>query len=261
MTNGDVKNTAKTAALLIAHGTSYPAGRDEFAQLAELFRRREQGRIVEYAFLEKAQPDIPSAVDHCAEQGAKNIAVIPCFLGAGRHAALDIPGVLKKSQTMYPNLEFRCGGVIPMHPKIVELCQYRIEKAEITAGEKERNETLLIVLGGGSRRQDGNAEVYALTRTLKELLNFRTAETGFIANASPSFSNVLEQSNSREFQRILVFPYLLFHGSLFNRAKAISQRFLKKTGNKVLLTEPLNAHPLLCEALLQIHRKILSDTG
>ncbi|MEW6238088.1 MAG: sirohydrochlorin chelatase [Candidatus Omnitrophota bacterium] len=256
MRNGE-KETMN-AALLVAHGTSNPAGREEFVHLAELFQRQEPKRIVEYGFLEKTQPDILSAIGRCAEQGAQNIAAIPCFLGAGKHAALDIPGELNKSRTLYPGLEFRCGEPIPLHPKIIELCRLRIEEAERKAGEEARSETLLLVLGGGSLRKEGNADVFALTRILMESMDFGGAETGFLASVSPSMAQILEHAPRLGLRRILVFPYLLFHGVLFNRARTIIRCFAEKTGTKTILSEPLNAHPLLCEALRQIHREILS---
>ena len=51
--------------------------------------RRAGDRVVEAAFLELAEPDLPGAVRRLAARGADRIVVIPYFLTMGRHVELD----------------------------------------------------------------------------------------------------------------------------------------------------------------------------
>jgi sirohydrochlorin ferrochelatase len=81
------------ALLIISHGSRRDSSNQEVNQLAE----RVQGllgdefELVVSAFLEIASPLIPEGLQHCIDQGATEILILPYFLAAGRHVAEDIP--------------------------------------------------------------------------------------------------------------------------------------------------------------------------
>ena len=87
------------ALLVIAHGSRREASNQEVRELAA---RLEQtvgdhfDRVIP-AFLELAEPDIPTGVDLCVEAGATTVTAVPYFLSAGRHVASDIPAELDKA--------------------------------------------------------------------------------------------------------------------------------------------------------------------
>jgi len=87
------------ALLLIAHGSRREASNEEVRELAAEFERIVGDRFdrVVPAFLELAEPDIPTGVDLCVEAGATSITAVPYFLSAGRHVANDIPAELAKA--------------------------------------------------------------------------------------------------------------------------------------------------------------------
>lgn len=92
--------------LLIAHGSRREASNDEVRQLAQ--RLRESGALgfdeVHAAFLEIAEPSIPDALAVCAAAGAREIAVFPYFLAAGRHVATDIPELVEPFARAHPQI-------------------------------------------------------------------------------------------------------------------------------------------------------------
>ena len=97
------------ALLLIAHGSRREASNDEVRELTrELVQKsKRKFSIVECAFLELAIPSIPEGVTICVQKGANSITVLPYFLSAGRHVAVDIPEELDKAMQLHPQLEIK----------------------------------------------------------------------------------------------------------------------------------------------------------
>lgn len=97
------------ALLLIAHGSRRQASNEEVETLAKVLAKSPEsnGKIVECAFLELANPSIPQGVSACVQKGATCIVVLPYFLSAGRHVIVDIPAELEKAREMHPQVEIK----------------------------------------------------------------------------------------------------------------------------------------------------------
>ena len=93
--------------LLVAHGSRVQSSNEEIAALSDKLRERLKGRFdhVSCAFLEIAQPDIPSGLAACVAAGASEIVVLPYFLAAGRHINEDIPREVAKCD--HPDVPIR----------------------------------------------------------------------------------------------------------------------------------------------------------
>ncbi len=92
----------RTALLLVAHGSRRAASNDEVRRLAA--RLRDSGAFghVQAAFLELAEPDIPTGIEQCLASGATEVLVYPYFLSAGRHVSEDIPRAVAAKQAEHP---------------------------------------------------------------------------------------------------------------------------------------------------------------
>lgn len=106
--------------LLIAHGSRREASNEE---LRELAKRLASLAAPEYstvvpAFLELADPDIPTGVDRCVEAGATQVIAVPYFLAAGRHVVVDIPKQLAKAQQRHPGLDLRQSDYLGLHDSL-----------------------------------------------------------------------------------------------------------------------------------------------
>ena len=111
------------ALLLIAHGSRREASNEEIRELAarlEQISGSHFDRVVP-AFLELAEPDIPTGVDLCAQAGAASVTAIPYFLAAGRHVANDIPAELEKAGSLNPSLTIHQSDYPGKHASMVEL--------------------------------------------------------------------------------------------------------------------------------------------
>ena len=99
-------NAGKRALLLVAHGSRLAEANTEVAELTARLREASGDRyeIVTHAFLEIAEPDIPTGVDACIAQGAAQLWVLPYFLAAGRHVRDDVPALLEQARERHPEV-------------------------------------------------------------------------------------------------------------------------------------------------------------
>ena len=97
------------ALLLIAHGSRRQASNEEVKALAKVLAKSPKcdGKIVETAFMELAEPSIPLGVSARVQQGATCVVVLPYFLSAGRHVTVDIPAELEKARKIHPQVEIK----------------------------------------------------------------------------------------------------------------------------------------------------------
>lgn len=111
------------ALLLIAHGSRREASNQEVRELAARLEQIAGDRFdrVIPAFLELAEPDIPSGVDLCVESGATAVTAVPYFLSAGRHVASDIPAELEKARLKHPALTVHLSDYLGKHASVPAL--------------------------------------------------------------------------------------------------------------------------------------------
>ena len=111
------------ALLLIAHGSRREASNQEVRELAARLEQIVGAHFdrVTPAFLELAEPDIPTGVDLCVESGATTITAVPYFLSAGRHVANDIPTELEKAMRNHQTVTIHQSDYLGKHESVPEL--------------------------------------------------------------------------------------------------------------------------------------------
>lgn len=95
------------ALLVVAHGSRRKESNEEIAALTAKVAERAAGEygVVEYAFLELAEPSIPEGIEKCLQQGALSVSVLPYFLARGTHVVEDIPEQVAIKQQEYPEAD------------------------------------------------------------------------------------------------------------------------------------------------------------
>lgn len=116
------------AALLIAHGSRRPEANADLVALAEHVRATHQFDVVEIAYLELADPNIPAGAAKCVERGATDVRMLPYFLSMGTHVADDLEGYRREFTERYPKVTFSLCRPLGVHPKIVEVVLERLNK-------------------------------------------------------------------------------------------------------------------------------------
>ena len=119
------------AALLIAHGSRRAEANADLLRLAEMVRDGDGFEIVEPAFLELADPDIPAGAAACVAAGATEVRMLPYFLSMGRHVAEDLERFRAQFREKYPAVTFTLCPPLGLHPKVVEVVRERLAQGEV----------------------------------------------------------------------------------------------------------------------------------
>ena len=104
--------------VLFAHGSRDPLWRLPIEAVAHQIRSLSPDVQVMCAFLELTTPDLPTCVQEMTVMGLQKIAVVPMFLGIGKHAREDLPEILKQLQTSYPHIQFELRRAIGEEPEL-----------------------------------------------------------------------------------------------------------------------------------------------
>ncbi|HEV7221142.1 MAG TPA: sirohydrochlorin chelatase [Pirellulales bacterium] len=238
--------------LIVGHGTRDPEGRAEFLATARAIAAQSPGAIVEPCFLELAEPTIASAVGRLVERGAdENLTVVPLLLFAAGHAKIDLPAAAAEAAAKYPKLQVRQAAPLGCHPALVELSKRRYLEAVKNLPGAADNETLLLVVGRGSRDASANAELARFARLRFEACAAGWLETCFAAMAEPSLERALPLVARLPFGRVAVQPHLLFRGELLSRIRQTVEGFAAEQRHMEWLIAPhLGPDRLVAEAAL-----------
>ena len=204
------------ALLVVGHGTSSPAGVNQFEELVHLVRATHPGDQVEGGFLELSAPPIQEAAARLA--GRHDVVdVVPLVLVAAGHSKGDIPAALAREQVRHPGLSFRYARPLGPHPDLLADLADRL-RAEVP--EPVWPSTAVILVGRGATDPDANAEVAKTARLLYEGRGIGTVETAFVSLAEPGVTAALDRTSRLGFERLVVVPYFLFAGVLPDRIVA-----------------------------------------
>lgn len=111
----------QTAALLIAHGSRRKEANDDLVRLAELITSRREYAHVQESYLELAPPTIVDGGRMCVERGATSVLMLPYFLSAGVHVALDLEDARKQLAAEFPHVQFELCPHLGQHPLMADI--------------------------------------------------------------------------------------------------------------------------------------------
>ncbi|KAA2313593.1 sirohydrochlorin chelatase [Pseudooceanicola sediminis] len=211
----------KTGVMICGHGSRSQAAVDEFAVLAQkLPALLPSDWMVDYGYLEFANPVIRDGLDRLRHAGCERILAVPGMLFAAMHAKNDIPTVLNTYAAKH-GIEISYGRELGVDPKMIAAAGARVRDAMATAdaehGTVPYEETCLVVIGRGASDPDANGNVSKIARMLQEGLGFGWMEVGYSGVTFPLVEPCLTHATRLGYKRILVFPYFLFTGILIDR--------------------------------------------
>lgn len=93
------------AIVLLAHGSRDTLWRRPVEAVQAHLQRAQPQLAVRCAYLELCPPTLPDVVQELAAQGRTRIAVVPLFLGAGRHVRDDLPCQVQALAASHPQLQ------------------------------------------------------------------------------------------------------------------------------------------------------------
>ena len=122
-------------------------------------RRANARRLVRPSFLEFARPSIEEGLAGLVAQGVGEVVVAPLLLFAADHVRRDIPAAVSKAAARHPGLRVRQVGHLGCHPRVVELSKRRFDEALIGRTAVSPRESLLLLVGRGSRDRRATEEM------------------------------------------------------------------------------------------------------
>lgn len=111
----------RTGILLFAHGSRDPQWAAPLMAIEAQIKRGHPDQTVGIAFLEIGQPNLIEAITAMAQSGVTHIAVLPIFLGVGKHLREDLPVMIKQATNELAHFSLRIQvlpalGEHPMFP-------------------------------------------------------------------------------------------------------------------------------------------------
>lgn len=107
--------------ILFAHGSRDPLWHLPLEAVADAIRARDASALVRCAYLELSQPDLAQAATDVIAAGARQIRVFPLFLGVGKHAREDLPGLVAQLRNQHPGVPVELMPTAGEHPQLTAL--------------------------------------------------------------------------------------------------------------------------------------------
>ena len=107
--------------LLFAHGSRDPRWRAPFESLERTLRGELGEGRVRLAYMEFVGPTLPDAAAEAVRDGVTTLRVLPLFLSAGAHVAIDIPAQTEEARRRHPTLTIEVLPPIGEDPRFVTL--------------------------------------------------------------------------------------------------------------------------------------------
>jgi sirohydrochlorin cobaltochelatase len=106
--------------ILFAHGSRDPNWRVPIEAVARRVALQSQDLSVTCAYLELDQPDLPTAAARLVDAGVVSLAVVPMFLGVGKHAREDLPLLMDQIRREHPGVPVQLAPALGEQPAILD---------------------------------------------------------------------------------------------------------------------------------------------
>ena len=255
----------KTGVMICGHGSRSQAAVDEFAVLAQkLPALLPEEWMVDYGYLEFANPVIRDGLDRLREAGCERILAVPGMLFAAMHAKNDIPTVLNTYAAKH-GITVQYGRELGVDPKMIAAAAGRIheavDQANAAHGPLPLTETCLVVIGRGASDPDANGNVSKIARMLQEGMGFGWCEVGYSGVTFPLVEPCLQHVARLPYKRVIVFPYFLFSGILIDRIYGFTDQVAAEHSDiQFIKAGYLGDHPKVLETFAERIQEQVSDT-
>jgi sirohydrochlorin cobaltochelatase len=127
--------------ILFAHGSRDPLWRGPIEAVAQRIQAQHPGLPVACAYLELCEPSLPDAAAKMVTQLQSNInsvalgadsmpanssklikiRIVPMFLGMGKHAREDLPGLVTRLRATHPQIDFEITSTVGEDERVTAL--------------------------------------------------------------------------------------------------------------------------------------------
>lgn len=114
-------SAARKGIVLLAHGSRDPLWHKPIEAVAARIATVSPHTSVVCAYLEISTPDLRTATGTLVNSGVQTIAIVPVFLGVGKHAREDLPRLLQELQAQHPGVQFQLNPAVGEETRLVHL--------------------------------------------------------------------------------------------------------------------------------------------
>lgn len=107
--------------VILAHGGADTRWRIPFEERTASVAQRHGTDTVRLAYMEFVHPTLAETVREAAADGKTLLRVLPLFLAAGAHVAVDIPRQIAACAEPFPEVKIELLQPIGEHPRVQEL--------------------------------------------------------------------------------------------------------------------------------------------
>lgn len=108
------------ALVLFAHGARDPRWAEPFRRLQAIVQAQSADVTVELAFLELMSPRLPELAAQLAQQGVRDVTIVPVFLGQGGHVMRDLPVIVEELRQTFPDMTFKVAGAVGEEDSVLQ---------------------------------------------------------------------------------------------------------------------------------------------
>jgi sirohydrochlorin ferrochelatase len=228
---------SRPALVLTAHGSADPRAAANTHAVADQIRLIRPGLDVRVAFCEKSTPnlrDVLTALDGPA-------VVTPLLLANAYHARVDIPDIIAEAQTGCAHADILRADTLGEDPRLVNVMRQRLDELDI---DLDRDGTGVLVVAVGSSHAEANAGTATLAHAMAHGTRWTGVRVAYATGPAPSVADGIAELRHLGVRRIALAPWFIAGGRITDRVAAIA------TAEGIAMAEPLGAHPLLAETLL-----------
>ncbi len=114
-------HSSSSGIILFAHGSRDPLWRAPIEAVQNEILQQHPGVAVRCAYLELCAPDMAQAMQELADLGVASVTIVPMFLGTGKHAREDLPGLVQALRASHPQVRIHVQNAIGEDPRMTAL--------------------------------------------------------------------------------------------------------------------------------------------
>jgi len=250
----DGKIVNKKIILAVGHGSRIAESNKYFETFVEHFHQRIPEQKICIGYVELAEPKLKDALEKAASK-ANEIIVLPLFLLTAGHIKHDVLDTVSEVHQNFPSVKFTVASALGLHTNMVKLVHKRLKESAALL-PKEITKTSVLMIGRGSSDKGANSDFCKLVRLVEEDMPYDRIAYCFMAVVKPKVEEVLERLIQEKPDAILVHPYLIFSGVLYERLEVLIKKYTQQHPDiHIQLTPTLGEDQLI----FNVFEKRLSD--
>jgi sirohydrochlorin ferrochelatase len=206
--------------------------------VAAEIRRQRPWVDVRAAFCEQTAPNLRDVLACSADA-----VVTPLLLASAYHARVDIPAMIAGS-------DVRQADVLGEDERLLQVMHQRLAETGVSRHDPELG---VLVVAVGSSWTAVNARTAGVAPALAAETRWAGAVTAFATGPRPSVEAAAHRLRGRGATRIVIAPWFLAHGRITDRIANFAR------ANGIAMAEPLGAHPLVAETVLDRFDQALGE--